>query len=79
MSAPEFWAEITALVPEADAVLNTVTTHIGEAAEALSGASSAAHRHLGPGAQAPKTARPRSKGPATPDEITRRDDVRYRY
>ncbi len=79
ISAPEFWAEIKALVPEADAVLNTVTTHIGEAAEALSGVSSAAPHHLGQGAQPPKSTRPRSKAAGTPDEITRRDDVRYRY
>jgi DNA primase len=77
-SAPEFWAEIRALVPEADAVLNTVTTRIGEAAEALSGVPSAADHRLGQ-AQAPTTARPRSTEPDTPDEITRRDDVRHRY
>ena len=79
ISAPEFWAEIRALVPEADAVLNTVTTHVVEAAEALSGASLAANHRLGEVAQCPKTARPRSKGTDTPDEITRRDDVRHRY
>ena len=79
ISSAEFWAEIKALVPEADAVLNTVTTHISEAAEALSGVSSAAQHHLGQGAQPLKSTRPRSKAAGTPDEITRRDDVRYRY
>ena len=79
VSATEFWAEFKALVPEAEAVLNTVTTRIGEAAEALSGVSSAEQHHVGHGAQAPKSTRPRSRAAGTPDEITRRDDVRYRY
>ena len=69
ISAPEIWAEIRALVPEADAVLNTVTTRIGEAAEALSGVSSAANHRVGQVAQGPKTARP----PLERDRHARRD------
>ena len=79
ISAADFWAEIKALVPEADAVLNTVTTHIGEASEVLSDLSSAAQPRLGQGVQPPTSTRRRSKAAGTPDEITRRDDVRYRY
>ena len=79
ISATELWAEIKALAPEADAMLNAVATHVIEAAEALSGASSAAHHPWGQEAQGPGTAQSHSKEADTPDEITRRDDVWYRY
>ncbi len=85
----ELWAELKALGTEADAVLNNVATRIVEAAEALSGASSAARQTLGQATPRPQTTLPSpARGPAaahsssataTPDEITRRDDVRYRY
>ena len=76
-------------VGELWAVLNNVATRIVEAAEALSGASSAARQTLGQATPRPQTTLPSpARGPAaahsssaiaTPDEITRRDDVRYRY
>ena len=79
-SAAELSAEIKALGTEAEAVLRTVATHANEAAKALSGASSAVHHPLRQmrSRGAPTTSHPAEAG-GTLDQITRQDDVRYRY